>query len=87
MPHPGKVPLAKVTLAIPTDLYADVGHIVRSGRRWISEADFIRHAIANEVDRWKAAGHRLPEGPSPADLVEEVRARRAAEAAERRRAP
>ena len=80
MPHPGKVPLEKVTLAIPADLYADVSNIVKMGRRWISEADFIRHAIANEVDRWKAAGHRLPEGPGPGDLVEEVRR-------ERRRAP
>lgn len=80
MPHPGKVPLEKVTLAIPSDLYADVRSIVRSGRRWISEADFIRHAVANEVERWKAAGHRLPEGPGPADLVEEVRR-------ERKRAP
>ncbi len=87
MPHPGKVPLKKVTLAFPHDLYGDVEQIVRNGRRWISEADFIRHAVANEVDRWKAAGHRLPEGPSPADLVEEVRARRAAETAERKRAP
>ena len=73
MPHPGKVPLEKVTLAIPADLYADVTQIVRLGRRWISEADFIRHAVANEVDRWKSAGHRLPEGPSPAEVVEGVR--------------
>ena len=80
MPHPGKVPLEKVTLAIPADLYADVSNIVKMGRRWISEADFIRHAIANEVERWKSAGHRLPEGPGPGDLVEEVRR-------ERRRAP
>ena len=80
MPHPGKVPLEKVTLAIPAELYSDVSSIVKTGRRWISEADFIRNAIANEVERWKSAGHRLPEGTGPADLVDEVRR-------ERRRAP
>lgn len=77
MPRPGKVPLKKVTLAMPEELYTEVEHIVRIGRRWISEADFIRNAVANEVERWKAAGHRLPEGPGPGDLVEEVRAREA----------
>lgn len=68
MPHPGKVPLKKITLAVPADLYGDVTQIVRMGRRWISEADFIRHAIANEVDRWKSGGHRLPEDPGPTEF-------------------
>ena len=85
MPHPGKVPLLKITLAIPRDLYGDVSAIVRIGQRWISEADFIRHAVANEVERWKAAGHRLPEGTGAAGLVEEVRVKGADPA--RRRAP
>ncbi len=75
MARPGKVLLKKVTLAMPEELYTEVEHIVRVGRRWISEADFIRNAVANEVERWKAAGHRLPEGPSPGDLVEAVRER------------
>ena len=85
MPHPGKVPLQKVTLAFPQDLYRDVQSIVRTGRRWISEADFIRGAVANEVERWKAAGHVLPAGPGPADVVEEVR--REAQARARTRSP
>jgi Arc/MetJ-type ribon-helix-helix transcriptional regulator len=85
MPHPGKVPLAKVTLAFPEDLYRDVQHIVRSGRRWISEADFIRHAVANEVERWKAAGHQLPAGPSPDAFLEGVSRDRAGR--ERKPAP
>jgi hypothetical protein len=53
MPHPGKVTLKKVTLAFPQDLYGEVSQIVKGGHRWISEAAFIRHAVANEVDRWK----------------------------------
>ncbi len=42
-----------MTLTLPLELYTDVQQIVKSGRRWISEADFVRHAVANEVDRWK----------------------------------
>ena len=87
MPHPGKVPLKKLTVTLPESLYRDVETIVLTGKRWISEVDFVRQAVSDQVDRWKAAGHRLPEGPSTADLVEEVRARRAAETPERRRAP
>lgn len=75
MPHPGKVPLEKITLSFPADTLKDVRSIVSSAHRWISEADFIRHAVANEVQRYQAAGHRLPEGPGPADLVDQVRAR------------
>ena len=50
---PPKVPLQRMTLTLPLELYTDVQQIVKSGRRWISEADFVRHAVANEVDRWK----------------------------------
>ena len=53
MPHPAKVPLHKMNLALPQDLYDEVTQIVRGSRRWISEADFIRNAVANEVDRWR----------------------------------
>jgi Arc/MetJ-type ribon-helix-helix transcriptional regulator len=74
MPHPGKVPLKKITLALPEDVYRDVENIVKVGRRWISEADFIRHAVANEVERWKAQGHQMPAGPSPAEFGKSAKA-------------
>ena len=57
--------------------------IVRRGES-LSVQDFVRRAVDEKLDRWKTAGHRLPEGQSPADLVEEVRARRAAEAPARK---
>ncbi len=68
MPRPGKVPLKKLTVTIPVDLYREVEAIVSVGKRWISEVDFIRHAVANEVDRWRASGHHIPETPSPSDV-------------------
>ena len=85
MARPGKVPLRKLTVTLPENLYRDVEAIVSTGKRWISEVDSIRQAVSEEVDRWKAAGHRLPEGTGPAGVVEEVRAREAATA--RRRGP
>ena len=86
-PTKGRAPVERVEVRIPTGVYADFDRVVTIERRWKSVADFLLEAGKREVDRWKSAGHRLPEGPSPADLVEEVRARRAAETPERRRAP
>lgn len=74
MPHPGRVPLKKVTIAIPGDLYSDVTEVVRAGRRWISEADFIRHAVANEVDRYKTDhGGQIPLPPGTVTMPERKR--------------
>jgi hypothetical protein len=55
MAGPGKkrVPLTKVTVSLPSGLFEDVGAIVNSERRWISAVDFIRWAVANEVEHWK----------------------------------
>ena len=53
MPRPGKVPLRKLTVTLPEELYREVEAIVGGGKRWISEVDFVRHAVANEVDRWR----------------------------------
>ena len=66
MTRPGKVPLKKLTVTIPFDLYRDVEAIVIGGKRWISEVDFIRHAVANEVDRWK---REHPGTPASAEAV------------------
>ena len=89
MPGPKKsrVPVEKLTVTLPQGMYQEVIGIINVEHGWLSAIDFIREATKEKVDRWKSAGHRLPEGPSPADLVEEVRARRAAETPERRRAP
>ena len=85
-PTKGRAPVERVEVRVPTGVYSDFDRIVGLERRWKSVADFLLEAGKHEVERWKSAGHRLPEGPSPADLVEEVRARREAEGPGRRRA-
>ncbi len=60
MPRPGKVPLKKVTVTLPKSLYDDVERIVFNGKRWISEVDFIRQAVSDQVERWKREN---PYGP------------------------
>ena len=70
----------KINSSLPEGEYQELHAVIESTRRWNDVADFARQAIREKLDRWKAAGHRLPEGPGPADLVEEVRR-------ERRRAP
>jgi Arc/MetJ-type ribon-helix-helix transcriptional regulator len=85
MARPGKVPLRKLTVTLPESLYKDVEAIVLTGKRWISEVDFIRQAVSDQVDRWKAAGHQLPAGPSPGSFVEGVSRDRAGR--ERKPAP
>ena len=80
LPARGRVAVVRLQVSLPLGLYEEVEQIVKQGRRWLSAVDFVRWATGNEVERWKSAGHRLPEGPGPADLVDEVRR-------ERRRVP
>ena len=72
--------MQKLTLSLPVALLEQINFIVQREGRWTSDLEFIRWAVVSEIDRWKAAGHRLPEGPGPADLLGEVKQ-------ERRRAP
>lgn len=69
MPRPGKVPLHRLTITLPEELYLDVERIVGAGKRWISEVDFIRHATSDAVDKWRsehpASAGPLPGGPYP----------------------
>ena len=81
----GKQPYERLHIAVPRGLFKEAEAVVEREGRWMSMADFAREAIHEKVERWKAAGHSLPEGPGPAGVVEEVRAREAATA--RRRAP
>lgn len=37
-------------------------------QRWITEAAFVRDAVIEKIERWKAEGHRLPAGPGPEEL-------------------
>ena len=76
----GSVRLEKIQVGLPEGTYRDIEQVVRSSGQWMSVVDFVREAAKEKLDRWKAAGHRIPEGPGPADLVDEVRR-------ERRRVP
>ena len=76
----GSVRLEKVQVGIPEGTYREIEQAVRATGQWMSVVDFLREAAKEKLERWKSAGHRLPEGPGPADLVDEVRR-------ERRRAP
>ena len=83
----GKHPYERLHIAVPIGLFREAEAVVQSEGKWLSLADFARDAIKEKVDRWKASGHRLPEGPGPGDLVERVRAREPAAPKSRRPSP
>jgi hypothetical protein len=60
----GKVKLEKVTLALPSGLLEEIGVIVRSERRWISDLEYIRWALASAVESYRKE-HPGPAGPDP----------------------
>ncbi len=76
----GSVRLEKVQVGIPEGTYREIEQAVRSSAQWMSVVDFLREAAKEKLERWKSAGHRLPEGPGPEGLLDEVRR-------DRRRAP
>ena len=76
----GGVRLEKVQVGLPEGTYREIEMIVRSSGQWMSVVDFLRDAAKEKIERWKSAGHHIPEGPAPEDLLEEVRR-------DRRRAP
>lgn len=80
----GGVRLEKVQVGLPEGVYDQIERIVTTAGEWMSVADFLREAAKEKLDRWKSAGHKLPEGQSPAEIAESVRAR---EVTARRRAP
>lgn len=81
----GSVRLEKIQVGLPEGTYRDIEQAVKTSGQWMSVVDFLREAAKEKLERWKAAGHSLPEGPGPAGVVEEVRAREGATA--RRRGP
>ena len=64
----GKVKLEKVTLALPTGLLEEIGVIVRSERRWISDLEYIRWALASAVESYRKE-HPGPSGPDPGQIT------------------
>lgn len=68
MPAPGKgrVPIVKLTVALPAPLYDEIEDIVRSEGRWLSVVDFVRFSVGNEVERRRGKKvKRRPRTPAP----------------------
>ena len=59
-------------VGVPEGTYREIEQVVRSSGQWMSVVDFMREAAKEKLDRWKAAGHQLPAGPSPDAFVEGV---------------
>ena len=69
------VPKKRVNLRLPVVLLSALEAVAKA-EGFSDRQTFIEQAIREKLDRWKSAGHRLPEGPSPADVAEEVRSGR-----------
>lgn len=62
-----KVPLKRMNVALPAELFDEITAIVKSARRWLSEVDFVRNAAYEAVERYREE-HPGPAGPEPGRL-------------------
>ncbi len=62
-----RVPLKRMNLALPAELFDEITAIVKSAKRWMSEVDFVRNAAYEAAVRYREE-HPGPAGPDPGHL-------------------
>jgi hypothetical protein len=48
------IPTERVTVLIPEGLYAEMVEVMTRERKWVDRVEFVRQAVREKVDRWKA---------------------------------
>lgn len=76
-PRRRKAPTKQMWATVEQGYYDDVGRMMESEKRWKDEAAFVRDAIIEKVNRWRA-GHTSPPGPSYEEATDPAPAARKA---------
>jgi len=48
------IPTERVTVLIPEGLYAEMVEVMTHEKKWVDRVEFVRQAVREKVDRWKA---------------------------------